>query len=116
MPLQRACFILAPFPVDAMPAWKVEIAMLEYRVAYYQDAEDDGWYVVSLLDFPGVNTQGRTLREARLMVKDALQLMTECYLEEGRKLPKPNPKAKDSSAKRVEKVRLQILVRQPVPA
>ena len=66
--------------------------MLEYHAAFYKFPEDDGWYVVSVLDFPGVNTQGRTLREARFMVKDALQLMAECYLEEGRTLPKPNPK------------------------
>jgi len=90
--------------------------MLEYHAAYYRFAEDGGWYVISVLDFPGVNTQGRTLREARLMVKDALQLMVECYLEEGKSLPKPNPKAKDAAAKRIEKVRLRVLVDQPVPA
>ena len=90
--------------------------MLEYHAAYYRFEEDDGWYVVSVLDFPGVNTQGRTLREARLMVKDALQLMVECYLEEGRKLPKPNPNANDRAAKRIEIIRLQVQVLQPVPA
>jgi predicted RNase H-like HicB family nuclease len=79
--------------------------MLEYHAAFYKYPEDDGWYVVSVLDFPGVNTQGRTLREARFMVKDALKLMAECYLEEGRTLPKPNPKARDPEAKRVEKIR-----------
>jgi predicted RNase H-like HicB family nuclease len=89
--------------------------MLEYHAAYYQFPEDDGWYVVSVLDFPGVNTQGRTLREARLMMKDALQLMVKSYLEEGRKLPRPNPNAADSAAKRLEKVRLEIHVRHPVP-
>ena len=90
--------------------------MLEYHAAFYQYPEDDGWYVVSVLDFPGVNTQGRTLREARFMVKDALQLMVECYLEEGKKLPKPAPKATDPKAKRIERIRLQIIVHQPVPA
>ena len=90
--------------------------MLEYHAAYYRFEEDDGWYVVSVLDFPGVNTQGRTMREARFMVKDALQLMVECYLEEGRRLPKPNPKAKDPAAKRIETVRLEVRVRNPVPA
>src|SRR5271156_1952764 len=79
-------------------------AMLEYHAAFYKFPEDDGWYVVSVLDFPGVNTQGRTLREACFMVKDALQLMAECYLEEGQSLPKPNPKAKDPLAKRIEKI------------
>ena len=90
--------------------------MLEYHAAFYKYPEDAGWYVVSVLDFPGVNTQGRTLREARFMVKDALQLMVECYLEEGRKLPRPNPKVKDPTAKRIERIRLQVLVHQPVPA
>lgn len=90
--------------------------MVEYHAAYYQFDEDNGWYVGSVFDFPGVNTQGRTLREARLMVKDALQLMVECYLEEGRKLPKRNPRASDPAAKRIEKVPLQILVHRPVPA
>jgi predicted RNase H-like HicB family nuclease len=63
-----------------------------------------------------VNTQGRTLREARLMVKDALQLMVECYLEEGKKLPKPNANATDPAANLIEKIRLQIHVLQPIPA
>jgi len=90
--------------------------MPEYHAAFYRLPEDDGWYVVSILDFPGVNTQGRTLREARVMVKDALQLMVESYLEEGRKLPKPNPRASDPAAKRIEKVCLQVRVQRPVPA
>jgi predicted RNase H-like HicB family nuclease len=78
--------------------------MLEYHAAYYRFKDDGGWYVVSVLDFPGVNTQGQTLREARLMVKDALQLMVECYFEEGRKLPRPNPGARDRAATRVEEI------------
>ena len=90
--------------------------MLEYHAAFYKYPEDDGWYVVSVLDFPGVNTQGRTLREARFMVKDALQLLAESYLKEGRTLPKPNPKANDAAARRIERIRLQVLVHQPVPA
>ena len=90
--------------------------MLEYHAAYYKYPEDDGWYAVSLLDFPGVHTQGKTLREARLMVKDALKLMVECYLDEGKTLPKPNPNAADADAKRVETIRLDFLVRDPVPA
>jgi predicted RNase H-like HicB family nuclease len=93
-----------------------KMIMIEYHAAYYRFEEDDGWYVVSVLDFPGVNTQGRTLREARLMVKDALRLMVECYLEEGRKLPKPNAKATDRAAKRIERIRLQVHVLHPVPA
>jgi predicted RNase H-like HicB family nuclease len=90
--------------------------MLEYHAAFYKFDEDDGWYVVSVLDFPGVNTQGRTLREARFMVKDALKLMVECYLEEGKTLPKPDPKAGDPLARRIEKIRLEVVVHTPVPS
>jgi predicted RNase H-like HicB family nuclease len=61
--------------------------MLEYHAAYYR--EEDGWFVASVLDFPGVNTQGRTLPSARRMVKDALLLMTEWHLEEAGHYPGP---------------------------
>jgi predicted RNase H-like HicB family nuclease len=84
--------------------------MLEYHAAFYKYPKDYGWYVVSVLDFPGVNTQGRMLGEARFMVKEPLKLMAECYLDEGQKLPKPNPKASDPAARSVERIRLDIQV------
>jgi len=40
------------------------------------------WYIPYLKEIPGVNTQGRTLAEARENLKDALQLI----LEENRRL------------------------------
>ena len=40
------------------------------------------WYTAYIKEIPGVNTQGRTLAEARENLKDALQLM----LEEKRRL------------------------------
>jgi predicted RNase H-like HicB family nuclease len=84
--------------------------MLEYHAAYYRYPEDDGWYFVKLLDFPGVASQGRTLRSARWMIRDALKLMAECLLERGQPLPKPNPRAKDKKAELVEPVRVSIRV------
>lgn len=33
------------------------------------------WYVAYIEELPGVNTQGRTLREARRNLKDALELV-----------------------------------------
>lgn len=83
--------------------------MLKYHAAYYRDKS--GWYVVSLLDFPGVNTQGKTLREARSMIKDALKLMVECYLDDGLALPRPDPKAKDKDADFQETVALEVRAR-----
>ena len=83
--------------------------MLKYHAAYYR--QPDGWYVVSLLDFPGVNSQGKTLREARFMIRDALQLMAEGYLDGGIPLPKPHPKAKDKEADSHETIVLEIRTR-----
>jgi predicted RNase H-like HicB family nuclease len=82
--------------------------MLEYHAAYYK--QESGWYVVTLLDFPGVNSQGKTLKSARWMIRDALKLMVECYMEAGKPLPRPNPRAKASKADFFEPVRLSIRV------
>ena len=35
----------------------------------------DKWYVAYVEEIPGVNTQGRTLKEARANLKEALQLI-----------------------------------------
>ena len=44
--------------------------MLEYHAAYYEG--DDGWIVAFVLDFPGANSQGKTLLSARRMVRGRL--------------------------------------------
>ena len=82
---------------------------LEYTAAYYPI--EDGWFMAEVLDFPGVVSQGRTLKSARRMVRDALRLMAECQLEKGEALPRPNPRAKDSKAVFQEKIPLKIRVR-----
>jgi predicted RNase H-like HicB family nuclease len=82
--------------------------MLEYHAAYY--ALEDGWYMVRVLDFPGTITQGKNLEDARYMVRDALKLMAECTLDRGEPLPRPNPRARDKKAERIEPVRLSIRV------
>jgi predicted RNase H-like HicB family nuclease len=86
-----------------------DLFMRKYHAAYYR--QEDGWYVVSLLDFRGVNSQGRNLKEARYMIKDALKLMAECLLDEGKQLPKPNPRARDKDADFVEEIVLEFQVR-----
>jgi len=55
---------------------------------------DGGWVIAEVLDYPGVLSQGRTLKSARRMIRDALRLMAECDIEEGRTLPSPNGLAK----------------------
>jgi predicted RNase H-like HicB family nuclease len=81
--------------------------MLEYHAAYFR--QDDGWYIVEIMDFPGVLSQGKTLRSARVMIRDALKLMAECLFEEGSQLPRSDPKAKPTLGKKpdfVEKIPL----------
>ncbi len=84
--------------------------MLEYHAAYYQNLEDDGWYVVQVLDFPGAVSQGRTLASARRMIRDAVRSMVEWHLEDGKPLPKPNPRVRDKKAVLVEKIRVGVRV------
>ena len=81
--------------------------MLEYHAAYFHDA-DTGWFTVEVLDFPGALSQGRTLKSARRMIKDALRTMTEWYMEEGKPLPRPNPRAKDKTADFIEPIRIRV--------
>ena len=54
------------------------------------EAQDDGGYVASVPDLPGVWTQGDTREEAIAMVKDAIAGYLETLEELGRPVPKPN--------------------------
>jgi len=83
--------------------------MLEYHSAYYPI--EDGWFLVRVLDFPGVISQGRSIEHARKMIKDALCLMAEHKLEQGETLPRPNPRARDKKAVLLEGIHLKIRAR-----
>jgi predicted RNase H-like HicB family nuclease len=74
--------------------------MLEYHAAYFK--QEDGWCLVEVVDFPGVASQGKTLHSARLMIRDALKLMAASYVEDGRPLPPPNPRAKPTLGKKAD--------------
>jgi predicted RNase H-like HicB family nuclease len=82
--------------------------MLEYHAAYYEI--EDGWYMVKVLDFPGVVSQGRTLRSARRMGRDALRSMVEWLMEDGQPLPKPNRRLRDKKAVFFEALPVKIQV------
>jgi predicted RNase H-like HicB family nuclease len=41
----------------------------------------DSWYIAYIKEIPGVNTQGRTLAEARSNLREALALITEVRSE-----------------------------------
>ena len=76
--------------------------MRQYHAYYFKT--DDGWYVVQVADFPGVSSQGKTLRSARVMIRDALKLMAEWLVDEGEPLPRPNAKAKPSMGTKADYV------------
>ena len=88
--------------------------MIEYHAAYFNG--DDGWIVAVVLDFPGANSQGRTLRSARRMIRDALRMLAQTHIEEGEPLPTPDPKVKDKSAIFMEKIPVSIRVPMKVPS
>lgn len=46
-----------------------------YHVAYERD--DSGWWVASIREVRGCHSQGRTIDEARLRVREALGLFIE---------------------------------------
>jgi predicted RNase H-like HicB family nuclease len=80
--------------------------MLKYHAAYYKI--EDGWYMARVLDFPGTISQGKTLKSAKRMIRDALRLMAECTVELGESLPPPNPRARDRKAVYVETIPLRM--------
>lgn len=55
----------------------------EYSVVY-QEIED-GWIMASIPELPGAVTQGRTMAEAREMIREAAELLLESYRENASK-------------------------------
>ena len=54
---------------------------MEKFTAIYEHTED-GWWVASVPEIPGAHSQGRTLEEAREMIKDAVRLLLEVRRED----------------------------------
>jgi predicted RNase H-like HicB family nuclease len=80
--------------------------MIAYKAAYKRI--EDGWYFARVIDFPGANSQGRTLNRARVMLADALQLMAESCILDGTPFPRPDPNAHDNDADVIEPIFLNI--------
>ncbi len=62
--------------------------MLMYKAMYKM--EDEGVHA-EVLDFPGAISCGTDLPDARTMLQDALVMLAEFYLDEGKPLPVPDP-------------------------
>ena len=51
----------------------------EFRILY--TPSEDGWIVAQAPELPGAVSQGRTIEEAREMIRDAIELLLESYRE-----------------------------------
>ena len=51
----------------------------EYSVLY--QPIEDGWIMATVPELPGAVTQGRNLAEARVMIKDAVEMLLLSYRE-----------------------------------
>ena len=51
----------------------------EFRVVY--TPVEDGWIMAEAPELPGAVSQGRTMEEARMMIKEAIELLLEAYRE-----------------------------------
>jgi predicted RNase H-like HicB family nuclease len=60
----------------------------EYTVIY-QEIEYD-WIMATVPELPGAVTQGRNLKEARKMIKEAVALLLESYQKHAAKEALPN--------------------------
>lgn len=49
--------------------------------AIYEKAEEGG-YIGYVAELPGANTQGETLEETRENLKDAVEMLLDCYRED----------------------------------
>jgi predicted RNase H-like HicB family nuclease len=83
-----------------------------YHAAYYLDPESK-WYTVEVVDFPGAVSQGRTLKSARVMIRDALKLLAQTLLDDGEPLPRPHATPKPKTADFFEKIPLSFRVQTP---
>jgi len=58
-----------------------------YRIPLVFSPQPEGGYTVTSPVLPELVTEGDTLEEARVNVRDALEAVVELYAEQGRALP-----------------------------
>lgn len=55
----------------------------DYRVVY--TPIEDGWIMASVPELPGAITQGHDMAEARMMIREVVELLLESYAENAEK-------------------------------
>ena len=64
--------------------------------AIYEEAEEGG-FIGYVAELPGANTQGETLEETRENLKNAVELLLECYRDEAEIRFKSSDRARKES-------------------
>ncbi len=59
----------------AIPRYRVTMGEKLRMTIAYEEPDEDGWIVARVVEVPGAISQGKTRREARDNVVDALRLM-----------------------------------------
>ena len=80
---QRRCVSMGWAPRDPLPFH--EMSALKFNVVF-EDA-GDGWVYAHVQELPEVHTQGEGLDEARVMVREAIELVLEDRRERGEAIP-----------------------------
>jgi predicted RNase H-like HicB family nuclease len=55
----------------------------DYRVVY--TPIEDGWIMATVPELPGAITQGRDMEEARMMIREAVELLLKSYADNAEK-------------------------------
>jgi predicted RNase H-like HicB family nuclease len=71
--------------------WRGRVRTGEYSFTVLFEQAEEGGYVVTCPALPAVVTQGETLEEARAMATDAIRLVLEDLIAEGRAIPSDTP-------------------------
>ena len=56
-----------------------EVLMNELKFTAVYENADEGGYIAYVTEIPGANTQGETIEETRENLKEALELLLDCY-------------------------------------
>ena len=56
--------------------------MSEMKLTAIFEPADEGGYIGYVAELPGANTQGETLEETRENLRDAVEILLDCYRED----------------------------------
>ncbi|MBI4811460.1 MAG: type II toxin-antitoxin system HicB family antitoxin [Ignavibacteriales bacterium] len=68
----------------------MKIKTPEYEYTIFLTEAEGGGYIADVPSLPGCMTQGETLEETIIFIKDAIELYLKALIDRGRKIPVEN--------------------------